>query len=66
MSDPIAQIARTVSSIAICDREIGRLNATSTAKLGYIRPTLAGAARPIAALFQDAVVWDAFIAVAGL
>ena len=62
----IAQIARTVSRIAICDREIGRLNATSTSKFGHIRPVLSGAAPAITALFQEGVVWDAFIAVAGL
>ena len=44
MAEPIAQIAHIVSRIAICDREIGRLNATSTAKFGYIRPVLSGAA----------------------
>ena len=66
MADPIAQIAHTVSRIAICDREIGRLNATSTARFGYIRPVLSGAAPAITALFQEGVVWDAFIAVAGL
>jgi hypothetical protein len=41
-------------------------NATSTAKFGYIRPVLSGAASVVAALFGDAIVWDAFIAVAGL
>jgi hypothetical protein len=66
MAEPIAQIAHTVSRIAICDREIGRLNATSTAKFGHIRLVLSGAAPAITALFQDAVVWDAFTAVAGL
>ena len=66
MADPIAQIAHTVSRIAICDREIGRLNATSTARFGYVRPVLSGAAPAITALFQEGVVWDAFIAVAGL
>ena len=66
LAEPIAQIARTVSRIAICDREIGRLNATSTSKFGHIRPVLSGAAPAITALFQEGVVWDAFIAVAGL
>ncbi len=66
MAEPIAQIAHTVSRIAICDREIGRLNATSTARFGYIRPVLSGAAPAVTALFQEGVVWDAFIAVAGL
>ena len=54
------------SQIDACDREIGRLNAISTAKFGHIPIVLSGAAPAIAALFQDAVVWDAFIAVAGL
>ena len=65
MADPIAQIAHLVRQIEACDREIGRLNATSTAKFGHIRLVLSGAAPAITALFQDAVVWDAFIAVAG-
>jgi hypothetical protein len=66
MAEPIVQIAQLVRQIDLCDRQIGRLNATSQAKLGYIRPTLAGAAPVIAALLRDAIVWDAFIAVAGL
>jgi hypothetical protein len=66
MAEPIAQIAHTVSRIAICDREIGRFNATSAAKFGHIRPVLSGAAPAVTALFQEGVVWDAFIAVAGL
>jgi len=66
MAEPIARIAHIVSRIAICDREIGRLNATSAAKFGHIRLVLSGAAPPIAALFQEGVVWDAFLAVAGL
>jgi hypothetical protein len=66
MAGPIAQIAHTVSRIEICDREIRRLNATSAAKFGHIPLVLSGAAAPIAALFRDALVWDAFIAVAGL
>ena len=45
---------------------VTRLNATSTAKFGHIRLVLSGAAPAITALFQDAVVWDAFIAVVGL
>ena len=65
MSEPIAQIARLVSEIDQFDGEIGRLNATSTARLRYIRPFLSGASRVVEALFQDGVVWDAFIAVAG-
>jgi hypothetical protein len=66
MAEPIVKIAHTVSRIAICDREIGRLNATSTSRFGYIRPVLSGAAPAVAALFQEGVVWDAFIAVAAL
>jgi hypothetical protein len=60
MAEPIVKIAHTVTRIAICDREIGRLNAISAAKFGL----LSGAAPAVAALFQDAVVWDAFTAVA--
>jgi hypothetical protein len=65
MAEPIVQIAHLVRQIDLCDREIGRVNATSALGLGYIPLVLSGAAPPIAALFQDAVVWDAFIAVAG-
>jgi hypothetical protein len=66
MAEPILRIARLVSKIEACDREIGRLNATSALGLGYIPLVLSGAALAIKALFQDAVVWDSFIAVAGL
>jgi hypothetical protein len=66
MADPIAQIAHLVRQIEACDREIGRLNATSAARFGHIPIVLSGAAAAIAALFQDAVIWDAFIAVARL
>jgi hypothetical protein len=66
MAGPIAQIAHTVSKITLCDREIGRLNATSTSRFGYTRPVLSGAAPAIAALFRDCLVSDAFVAVAGL
>ena len=66
MADPIAQIAHLVRQIEACDREIGRLNAISAAKFGHIRMVLSGAAPAISALFQDALVWDTFIAVARL
>ena len=66
MAEPIARIAHLVRQIDLCDREIGRLNATSALGLGYIRPVLSGAAPAVAILFGDAIVWDAFIAVAGL
>ena len=66
MAEPIAQIAHIVSRIAVCDREIGRFNAISTLRFGYVRPVLSGAAPAVAALFQEGVVWDAFIAVAAL
>ena len=36
MAEPIAQIARFIVQIEACDREIGRLNATSAFGLGYI------------------------------
>jgi hypothetical protein len=65
MVEPIVQIAQLVRQIDLCDRQIGRLNATSV-RLGHIRPVLSGAAPPITTLFKDAVVWDEFIAVAGL
>ena len=66
IAGPIVKIAHTVRRIDICDREIGRLNAISAAKFGHIRMVLSGAAPAITALFQDALVWDTFIAVAGL
>jgi hypothetical protein len=66
MAEPISRVAHTVSRIEICDREIGRLNATSASRFGYIRPVLSGATPAITALFQDALVWDAFVAVARL
>jgi hypothetical protein len=66
MAEPIVQIAHLVRQIDLCDREIGRLNATSALQHGYVPLVLSGAAPAIKALFQDALVWDAFIAVAGL
>ncbi len=66
MAEPIMQIAHLVSQIEACDREIGRLNATAALRHGHIPLVLAGATPAITALFQDVLVWDAFIAVAGL
>jgi hypothetical protein len=66
MSEPMVQIAHLVRQIDLCDREIGRVNATSALGFGYICPVLSGSAPVIAALFREALVWDAFIAVAGL
>jgi len=66
ISKPIVRIAHLVGEIEFCDRQIGRLNATSAVRLGYVPMVLAGTAPAIKALFQDALVWDAFIAVAGL
>jgi hypothetical protein len=65
MAEPIVQIALLVSKIEACDREVGWVNATSALEHGHIGMVLSGAAPAIRALFQDAVVWDAFIAVAG-
>jgi hypothetical protein len=65
MVKPIVRIAHLVRQIDLCDHEVGRVNAISIG-LGHIPLVLSGAAPAIAALFQDAVVWDAFIAVAGL
>jgi hypothetical protein len=62
MAEPIVLIAQFVRQIALCDREVGRVNALG---LGHIPMVLSGAAPVITTLFQDAVVWDAFIAVAG-
>jgi hypothetical protein len=55
-----ARIAHTVSRLAVCGREIGRLNATVALRRGHIPFVLAGAAPAIAALFQDGVLWDSF------
>jgi hypothetical protein len=66
MAEAIVQIAHLVRQIDLCDREVGRLNATSALEHGHIPLVLAGAAPAIKALFHDALVWDAFIAVAGL
>ena len=62
MAEPIVQIAHLMTEIEACDREVGRVNALG---LGHIPIVLSGGAPAIKALFQDAVVWDAFIAVAG-
>jgi hypothetical protein len=66
MAEPMVQIAHLVRQIDLCDHEVGRVNATSALGLGYIPLVLSGAAPSIRALFQDVVVWDAFIAVAAL
>jgi hypothetical protein len=66
MTEPIVRIAHLVSKIEACDREVGRVNATSALGLGYIPIVLSGTAPAIKALFQDAVVWDGFAAVAKL
>jgi hypothetical protein len=57
MAGAIVQLAHLVRQIDLCDREIGRINATQTARLGYIRPVLSEAAPAVAILFGDAVVW---------
>lgn len=65
MAEPIAQIAQTVSRIEICDREITRLNATSTARFDHIPSR--GRKRSPRSRFFFATVWlvsDAFVAVA--
>jgi hypothetical protein len=66
MVEPIMGIAHLVTKVEACDREVGRVNATSALRHGYIPLVLSGAAPAIKALFQDAVVWDSFIRVAGL
>jgi hypothetical protein len=38
MAEPIVRIAHLVSKIEACDREIGRVNATSALGLGYKGP----------------------------
>jgi hypothetical protein len=64
MAESIMNTADIVREIDECEREIGRINATSALQLGYIPLVLSGAAPAIRALFQDVVVWDAFISVA--
>src|SRR5215471_19026692 len=66
MVEPIVRIAHLVGEIEFCDRQLGRLNATSAVGLGYIPMVLSGTAPAIKALFQDVLVWDASISVAGL
>jgi hypothetical protein len=66
MAEPIMRIAHLVSEIEALDHEIGRINATSALGFGYIRTVLSGSAPAIAALFQEALVWDAFVGVAEL
>jgi hypothetical protein len=66
MAEPMVQIAHLVRQIDLCDREIGRLNATTALGFGYIRPVLSESAPVIAVLFRESLVWDAFNAVAGL
>ena len=63
MAEPIVKIAHTVSRIEVCDREIRRVNSEGS-HVGCIRPVLSGAAPVITALFQDALTWDPFGAVA--
>ena len=64
MAEPIMQIAHLVSQIEACDREIGRLNATSALRHGHIAPVLIGSAQAVQVLFADALVRDGFAAVA--
>ncbi len=66
MTEPVAQIAGLVAQIDACGRQVRNLNATSGPDLGHIRHILAGAAPVIATLFGDGVIWDGFLAVAGL
>jgi hypothetical protein len=66
MAEAIMRTAHLVSKIAACDREIGRLNATTALQHGHIPLVLTGAAPAIRTLFEEALVWDAFIAVARL
>jgi len=65
MAEPIVRIAHLVSKIEACDREIGRVNATSASRHGYIPLVLSGAAPAVQTLFADAIVRDRFAAVRG-
>jgi hypothetical protein len=60
MAGPIVQIAHLVSRIDARDREIRNLS------VSHVRPVLKGASPVIATLLGDAIVWDAFHAVARL
>jgi hypothetical protein len=66
MAEPMVQIAHLVSEIEACDRDVGRVNATSALGLGYIPLVLSGAVPAVQTLFADAAVWDSFEAVAKL
>jgi hypothetical protein len=44
MAEQIVLIAHLVRQIDLCDREIGRINATWTSGLGYVPLVLSGAA----------------------
>ena len=66
MAGAIAQIACLASEIEALDREIGPFNARSALGLGHIPIVLSGAAPAVQTLFHDALIWDAFISVAGL
>jgi hypothetical protein len=61
LSDPILQVAHTVSQIAICDREIKQLNVKG--RVNYIPPVLSRAAPLIKELFEEVLVLDSFIAI---
>ena len=62
--DPIVRIAHLVREIKFCDRQIGRLNATSALRHGHIAPVLTESPPPFQALFADVLVRDGFVAVA--
>ena len=64
--DPIVRIAHLVREIKFCDRQIGRLNATSALRHGHIAPVLTGSPPPVQVLFADALVRDGFAGVANL
>ena len=66
MVEPIVRIAHLVREIKFCDRQIGRLNATSALRHGHIAPVLTGSPPPVQVLFADALVRDGFAAVANL
>jgi hypothetical protein len=52
IAEPIARIAHLVSQIEACDREVGRVNATSALGLGHIPMVLSVAAPAIRALIS--------------
>ena len=52
MVEPIVRIAHLVREIKFCDRQIGRLNATSALRHDHIAPVLTGSPPPVQILLR--------------